>query len=63
VRRRAVIQNAVIHLGGLSEAWNVRKAFWQDRAAHLLSAGHFTLDEEVGLIATLIRRFLQSRLV
>jgi len=29
-----IIQNAVIHLEGLSEAWNIRKAFWQDRAAH-----------------------------
>jgi pimeloyl-ACP methyl ester carboxylesterase len=29
-----VIQNAVVHAEGLSEAWAVRKAFWQDRAAH-----------------------------
>lgn len=29
-----IIQNAVAHLEGLSEAWDVRKAFWQDRAAH-----------------------------
>jgi pimeloyl-ACP methyl ester carboxylesterase len=29
-----IIQNAVVHLEGLSEAWEVRKAFWQDRAAH-----------------------------
>jgi len=29
-----IIQNAVVHLEGLSEAWNIRKAFWQDRAAH-----------------------------
>ncbi len=29
-----IIQNAVAHLEGLSEAWNIRKAFWQDRAAH-----------------------------
>lgn len=29
-----VIQNAVAHIEGLSEAWDVRKAFWADRAAH-----------------------------
>src|SRR5262245_34497267 len=29
-----VIQNAVAHLEGLSEAWDMRKAFWKDRAAH-----------------------------
>jgi hypothetical protein len=29
-----IVQNAVAHLEGLSEAWDVRKAFWQDRAAH-----------------------------
>lgn len=29
-----IVQNAVAHPEGLSEAWNVRKAFWQDRAAH-----------------------------
>lgn len=29
-----VIQNAVAHGEGLSEAWAVRKAFWLDRAAH-----------------------------
>ena len=29
-----VIQNAVAHLEGLSEAWAVRKAFWLDRTAH-----------------------------
>lgn len=28
-----IIQNAVVHLEGLAEAWDVRKAFWQDRAA------------------------------
>jgi pimeloyl-ACP methyl ester carboxylesterase len=32
--RPLVIQNAVAHIEGLSEAWNIRKAFWQDRAAH-----------------------------
>lgn len=29
-----VIQNAVTHEEGLSEAWAARKAFWLDRAAH-----------------------------
>lgn len=29
-----VIQNAVAHMEGLSEAWAIRKAFWLDRAAH-----------------------------
>lgn len=29
-----VIQNAVAHLEGLSDAWAIRKAFWLDRAAH-----------------------------
>jgi pimeloyl-ACP methyl ester carboxylesterase len=29
-----IIQNAVVHLEGLSDAWTIRKAFWQDRAAH-----------------------------
>jgi hypothetical protein len=29
-----IIQNTVVHLEGLSEAWNIRKVFWQDRAAY-----------------------------
>lgn len=29
-----IIQNAVVHLEGLSEAWTIRKAFWKDRAVH-----------------------------
>jgi len=29
-----VIQNAVVHVEGLSGAWAIRKAFWQDRPAH-----------------------------
>jgi len=29
-----IIQNAVSHVEGLSPLWDVRKAFWQDRAAH-----------------------------
>jgi pimeloyl-ACP methyl ester carboxylesterase len=28
-----IVQNAVVHLEGLSDAWTVRKAFWKDRAA------------------------------
>jgi pimeloyl-ACP methyl ester carboxylesterase len=29
-----IVQNAVSHEEGLSELWAVRRAFWQDRAAH-----------------------------
>lgn len=29
-----IVQNAVIHVEGLSAAWDVRKAFWKNRAAH-----------------------------
>jgi pimeloyl-ACP methyl ester carboxylesterase len=29
-----IVQNAVIHVEGLSGAWDVRKAFWKNRAAH-----------------------------
>jgi hypothetical protein len=29
-----IIQNAVAHEVGLSPLWSVRRAFWQDRAAH-----------------------------
>jgi len=29
-----IIQNAVAHVEGLSEAWAIRKAFWLDRAGH-----------------------------
>ena len=29
-----IIQNAVVHSEGLSEAWAIRKAFWRDRAAY-----------------------------
>jgi pimeloyl-ACP methyl ester carboxylesterase len=29
-----VVQNAVAHEVGLSTAWNLRRAFWRDRAAH-----------------------------
>lgn len=29
-----VIQNAVAHLEGLSDAWDARKAFWLERAVH-----------------------------
>ncbi|MEQ1956588.1 alpha/beta hydrolase [Mesorhizobium sp. CN2-181] len=29
-----IVQNAVAHDTGLGEAWNTRRAFWADRAAH-----------------------------
>jgi pimeloyl-ACP methyl ester carboxylesterase len=29
-----IIQNAVSHEEGLSSLWSVRRAFWEDRAAH-----------------------------
>ncbi len=29
-----IVQNAVAHEEGLSDAWAIRKAFWSDRAAH-----------------------------
>jgi pimeloyl-ACP methyl ester carboxylesterase len=29
-----IVQNAVAHAVGLSAAWDVRRAFWHDRAAH-----------------------------
>ncbi|HET8610098.1 MAG TPA: alpha/beta hydrolase [Burkholderiales bacterium] len=29
-----IVQNAVIHVEGLSGAWDVRKAFWKNRAMH-----------------------------
>ncbi len=29
-----IVQNAVAHNTGLSRTWEVRRAFWQDRAAH-----------------------------
>ncbi len=29
-----IIQNAVTHIEGLSPLWNIRKAYWQDRAAY-----------------------------
>jgi pimeloyl-ACP methyl ester carboxylesterase len=32
--RGMIIQNAVSHLEGLSALWDVRKAYWRDRAAH-----------------------------
>jgi pimeloyl-ACP methyl ester carboxylesterase len=31
---RMIIQNAVALEEGLSALWNIRKAYWQDRAAH-----------------------------
>jgi pimeloyl-ACP methyl ester carboxylesterase len=32
--RGIVVQNAVAHLEGLGPAWEIRKAFWRDRAAY-----------------------------
>ena len=32
--RGMIIQNAVSHIEGLSPLWDIRKAYWQDRAAH-----------------------------
>jgi pimeloyl-ACP methyl ester carboxylesterase len=29
-----IIQNAVTHIEGLSDLWNIRKAYWEDRAAY-----------------------------
>ncbi len=31
---RMIIQNAVAHEEGLSALWDIRKAYWQDRATH-----------------------------
>ncbi len=42
-----IIQNAVAHLEGLSEAWDVRKAFWQDRLAHEEKLRQALLSPEV----------------
>ena len=42
------------------------KAFGRDvpdAEIHFLNAGHFALNEEVGAIAALIRRFLRTRLI
>jgi len=32
--RAIIVQNAVAHEEGLGPAWDIRKAFWKDRAAH-----------------------------
>ena len=32
--RAIIVQNAVAHEDGLGPAWDVRRAFWADRAAH-----------------------------
>lgn len=42
-----IIQNAVVHLEGLSEAWNIRKQFWQDRTAHEEKLRQALLSREV----------------
>ncbi len=42
-----IIQNAAAHLEGLSEAWDIRKAFWQDRTAHEEKLRQALLSPEV----------------
>lgn len=42
-----VIQNAVAHEEGLSAAWNLRRAFWRDRAAHEEEVHRAMLSAEV----------------
>jgi pimeloyl-ACP methyl ester carboxylesterase len=42
-----IIQNAVVHLEGLSDAWNIRKEFWRDRAAHEEKIRQALLSPEV----------------
>lgn len=42
-----IVQNAVTHLEGLSDAWEIRKAFWQDRAAHEAKLREALLSVEV----------------
>jgi pimeloyl-ACP methyl ester carboxylesterase len=44
-----IIQNAVVHLEGLSDAWTIRKAFWQDRAGHEEEVRKALLSPEVAL--------------
>ena len=42
-----IIQNAVVHLEGLAKAWDVRKAFWQDRAVYEAKLWQALLSPEV----------------
>ncbi len=42
-----IIQNAVAHKEGLSEAWNLRMEFWQDRLAHEETLREALLSPEV----------------
>ncbi len=42
-----IIQNAVVHLEGLSEAWSIRKEFWRDRAANEEKLRQALLSPEV----------------
>lgn len=42
-----IIQNAVIHIEGLSDSWTIRKAFWADRAAHEEKMREALLSREV----------------
>jgi pimeloyl-ACP methyl ester carboxylesterase len=42
-----IIQNTVVHLEGLSEAWDIRKAFWKDRSAYEKKLRQALLSPEV----------------
>lgn len=42
-----IVQNAVAHEEGLSDAWNIRRAFWADRAAHEGRVREALLSKEV----------------
>ncbi len=42
-----IVQNAVVHLEGLSDAWNIRKLFWQDRSAYEEQLRQALLSPEV----------------
>lgn len=40
-----IVQNAVIHVEGLSETWEIRKAFWRDRGAYEAAMREALLSE------------------
>ncbi len=42
-----IIQNAVVHMEGLSDAWAIRKAYWGDRATHEAKIREALLSIEV----------------
>jgi pimeloyl-ACP methyl ester carboxylesterase len=42
-----IIQNAVVHLEGLSLVWDIRKAFWEDRMAYEAKLQQALLSPEV----------------